>query len=575
MTRAAKLQRRIITIAAVITACAFLGACGKAVSSDMNENSIKAYEHDPVWGEMSGAGNSEDIAVITTTPEEGAGITGQPDDVSAVPTQSVQQDDVTASLDVPENSVYQEVNDKVTVAVTTLNLRYGPSTEYTIYRKSSQGEVFTRIGTSDNGWDKLLGEGITCYAFAAYMNVYTEDETKDDGSTAPDAEDQSDENSQDNASDAAENNDTVQGDDSLDTDSQTSQDDQNTSDQNTPAPTEDTESQDPDTSSGTDSGSLSAMTIVSMTDPLYSYTQMTADLTQMALTYPDWMRLNSLGTTEDGRNIYDAVIGNRSAKQSILVVAGIEGCNYTTTQLVMKQIEYYVTAYEDAKYDGTSVKSLLDTTMIHVIPSLNPDGMSVSQYGLDGIQSVDNSGNVSSWYSTAFNNNTTALVFSDYLKYWTGNINGVDIDKNFSYGWEGCISSGTPLNTGYKGEAPESEAETRAIAELIRVTCPEAVLCYQGNSKQITWDYGQTGELRKLSNAAVTAVQSETGYAIINYEEGTLQGGSLADWTVLSQGIPTVTIAAGTCAAPLDSSILENLWQANKDVIASILNLFR
>ena len=60
---------------------------------------------------------------------------------------------------------------------------------------------------------------------------------------------------------------------------------------------------------------------------------------------------------------------------------------------------------------------ITDKTIVHVIPMLNPDGVFISQYGLDGIASADISSNVSSWFTTAGNSNPTSLVFADYLSY--------------------------------------------------------------------------------------------------------------------------------------------------------------
>lgn len=64
-----------------------------------------------------------------------------------------------------------------------VNLRKLPSVEHedaVILDQLDNGEIATCVGTSDNGWSKLIYKGITCYAVSSYLTEVT------DASAAPD-----------------------------------------------------------------------------------------------------------------------------------------------------------------------------------------------------------------------------------------------------------------------------------------------------------------------------------------------------------------------------------------------------
>ena len=46
----------------------------------------------------------------------------------------------------------------------------------------------------------------------------------------------------------------------------------------------------------------------------YSFEQMEADIQALQQTYGDRMTVNVIGTSRDGRNIYDIILGNRHAE---------------------------------------------------------------------------------------------------------------------------------------------------------------------------------------------------------------------------------------------------------------------
>ena len=72
---------------------------------------------------------------------------------------------------------------------------------------------------------------------------------------------------------------------------------------------------------------------------------MQKDIKQLQQKYSDYVHVEVIGTTADKRNIYDVILGNPDAKKCIVVQASIHAREYMTSQLVMKQMEYYLDNY--------------------------------------------------------------------------------------------------------------------------------------------------------------------------------------------------------------------------------------
>ena len=93
--------------------------------------------------------------------------------------------------------------------------------------------------------------------------------------------------------------------------------------------------------------------IVNTSHKKYSYTEMQKDITLLQERYSDRLSVNVLGKTADGRDLYELVLGNPEADRCVLFQASMHAREYMCSQLVMKQVEYYLVNY-DKTYNGES-----------------------------------------------------------------------------------------------------------------------------------------------------------------------------------------------------------------------------
>ena len=126
--------------------------------------------------------------------------------------------------------------------------------------------------------------------------------------------------------------------------------------------------------------------IVDHNPSVYTYEDLLSDTDLLKSRYSSVFSADSLGETADGRQILHFIIGNEDASRKVLVNGGIHAREYITCQLVMKQTVSFLKHIKSGdSYGDISYKDLLQDTAIHVICMVNPDGVSISQQGLDGI----------------------------------------------------------------------------------------------------------------------------------------------------------------------------------------------
>ncbi len=306
--------------------------------------------------------------------------------------------------------------------------------------------------------------------------------------------------------------------------------------------------------------------IVDTSKEPYTYEELCEDLEFLAYAYPDIVSVSWEGESADGRAIPAVLFGSPTAEQTVFVQAAIHGREHLTTLLVMEQLEQYAKGYTTGSYAGVSYKDIFSKVALLVVPMANPDGVSISQFGTESIRSEELRALVERFYERDGAGATKEYFYRRYK----ANANGVDLNRNFAYGWEEFGGAKAPAADRYKGTAPGSEPESAYLMELTKSRNTVVALSYHATGSVLYWDFGQSGVLRERCLSFVELVHDLTGYRIVYADSDKQDEAGYCEWAVGIEGIPEVTIEIGTVAAPLPISEFAGVWKRNQEVPVAV-----
>ena len=307
--------------------------------------------------------------------------------------------------------------------------------------------------------------------------------------------------------------------------------------------------------------------IVRTDTALYTYNMMVSDLQTIADRYPEHLTLGSAGTTEDGRELFVVGLGNPLAERSFLIVAATHGREYMTAQLVMKQIEFYAANYETGSYNGVPLKELFEKNYFRVMPMVNPDGVSVSELGEAGIRRDDLRANLRSIYASDLAKGFAGNDYAYYLTRWKANANGVDLNRNFSPGWETVNERSAPSSDFYKGPVPGSEKESQALVNVVNeMRHLQAVISYHSYGDLVYWQYGQQEPLWSANRELAQHISNHAGHYLAGYSNEA----GFTNWCIRVKGIRAVVVETGRVPTPLPLSEFADLWNRHRYTFAML-----
>ncbi|CAG2174027.1 unnamed protein product [Oppiella nova] len=113
----------------------------------------------------------------------------------------------------------------------------------------------------------------------------------------------------------------------------------------------------------------------------HNYTAMTGILKNINKTHSDLVFLYSIGQSVEGRELWVLLITKEPNKEVLLkpnvkYVANMHGNEAVGRELMLQLIAYLIN-----NSGKKSIRNLLETTRIHIMPSMNPDGFELSLEG--------------------------------------------------------------------------------------------------------------------------------------------------------------------------------------------------
>ena len=261
---------------------------------------------------------------------------------------------------------------------------------------------------------------------------------------------------------------------------------------------------------------------------------------------------DTIGESRCARPIDMLCVGNR--RKQVLFAGAFHGMEWITSLILLKFLdELCFSVMTGQAMCGVKMGVMLNQRGLAVIPCVNPDGVEIQIHGAESAgnyaELVRNAGETSKWQANAV---------------------GVDINHNFSAGWDKLkkleLENGInkPSPTRYGGEFPESEPETRSIASYCRSGNISHAVAFHSQGEEIYWNFGDYNDVEALKMARVMSYSS--GYKIAE-PEGLAGGGGFKDWFEEKFRQPAFTVEVGRGENPLPIEDFDGIYQKIREML--------
>ena len=260
----------------------------------------------------------------------------------------------------------------------------------------------------------------------------------------------------------------------------------------------------------------------------HTYKELEADLLALQQKYPAIAKVFVLGESLEGRRIYALKISDNVEREEAQAQVLILGCHHAR-EWISVEVPFLCGKYLAENYaTNPEVKRLVDRSEVWIVPLVNPDGLEYTIHA---------------------------------YRYWRKNRRdngggqfGVDLNRNYEYKWglDAVGSSADPSSAIYRGAAPFSEPETRAVRDLFLKKDFRALVSYHSFSQVILYPWSYTdlpsdrdAELRDIAVEMSDRIKAVNGRLYKPGQSGKdlyLSNGDTTDWTFGLSGIPSYTI---------------------------------
>lgn len=246
----------------------------------------------------------------------------------------------------------------------------------------------------------------------------------------------------------------------------------------------------------------------------HSYEETLAEFNALASNHPDLAKFVKLGSSYEGRDIFalkvsrDAEVDDPT-KPDVLIT----GCHHAREWISVESPVYFANKLVQQYSSDDSIKFLMDHLQIWIVPIVNPDGLTYSQASANDRMDL-----MRTWRKNRRPISLNGCVSSV----------GVDLNRNYPFEWRlssdtpcsnycspnhACLdddlgASDDPTSDVYRGPAPASEPEVRALKSLMDDPARRfrAEIDYHNFGQLILYPWGfdrsSSDDARTLSNLA-------------------------------------------------------------------------
>ncbi|NLK20489.1 MAG: LysM peptidoglycan-binding domain-containing protein [Epulopiscium sp.] len=294
---------------------------------------------------------------------------------------------------------------------------------------------------------------------------------------------------------------------------------------------------------------------VVQTDIPYTYSVMERDIHGLEMRYP-FLTVDTIGKSVEGRNLYMIKLGD--GPREVFFNGSHHANEWITTPLLMKWIEQFSKAFaRGGIIRGYPTRTIWEQATIYIVPMVNPDGVELVINGISPRNPRYNQ--VVGW-------NRGDIDFSR----WKANIRGVDLNRNYNASWEeykeveASLGINGPGPYLYAGPNPESEPESKAVADFTRSHNFRLVLSYHTQGEVIFWNYRNLQPPEALRIGELFA--SVSGYTLAEPAGAALYAG-YKDWFIKEYRRPGYTIEVGLGINPLPISQSGRIYEDNEELL--------
>jgi murein tripeptide amidase MpaA len=290
----------------------------------------------------------------------------------------------------------------------------------------------------------------------------------------------------------------------------------------------------------------------------HSYSEISDELQQLALTYPQIAKVYDIGDSWENREIWAIKISDNVAQDEDESEILFIGCHHAR-EWISVEVPFYLAKFLVENYDADPIiQSYIDNGEIWIVPMLNPDG---HQYSIDVYRL---------WRKNRRNNG--------------GGSYGVDLNRNYSHMWGGPGSSSDPRSNIYRGPSPFSEPETQAIRDLASNHDFQAVISYHSYGQLVLypWSYTSVPASDKEHLSLLAEDMADLIYAVHGRVYTPQQGavlypasGTTDDWFYGEVGTFCFTIELRPIGSPgfiLPENEIIPTWEENKPAALYLIN---
>ncbi|MFD1736538.1 M14 family metallopeptidase [Bacillus salitolerans] len=286
----------------------------------------------------------------------------------------------------------------------------------------------------------------------------------------------------------------------------------------------------------------------------YDYPTLVTDIQRLRTVFP-FIKVHSIGKSVLNKDLYEIKIG--TGDKHIHINGSFHANEWITTSVIMQFVNDYLLALTNfGSINGHQMEPYFHKVTLSIVPMVNPDGVDLVLNGLP---------EKAAYHSEVLEINGGSHDFRN----WKANIRGVDLNNQYPSYWEiekGRKEPKSPAPRDYPGDAPLSEPESIAIAELTKTSDFSMVVAFHTQGKEIYWGY--LNHEPPIAESIVNEFERVSGYKAVKDIDS---HAGFRDWFILTYRRPGYTVELGEGVNPLPISQFDEIYKQSIGIFLASL----